>query len=51
MRKHKPPVLADGTFYYGPIKQQALFGMQIPGKEKVHAHFKKTRRRETAREC
>lgn len=35
-RKSKAPVLADCTFYYSPIKQQALLGMQIPGELKVH---------------
>lgn len=32
--KSKAPVLADCTFYYGPIKQQAQLGMQIPREEK-----------------
>ncbi len=39
--KSKAPVLADCTFYYSPIKQQAPLGMQIPGEEKVHMHTKK----------
>lgn len=43
-RKSKAPVLADGTFYYGPIKQQALLGMQIPGEVKVHRKMKKNTR-------
>ena len=33
--KSKAPVLADCTFYYSPIKQQALHGMQTLGREKV----------------
>lgn len=40
-RKSKAPVLADCTFYYGPIKEQALLGMQIPGEVKVHKKMKK----------
>lgn len=38
-------MLADCTFYYGPIKQQALLGMQIPGEEKVHKKKKKMKGR------